>query len=108
VACPVSTDTNISYFSLGASLRRFLGEFMIRSDMMTSLRPDQARRPVAGYLQDRMVQELRRKTAERGVGRRGGGDVEAVRPRLVADPAAAQEIDVVGVVHEVFHRRRPG
>ena len=45
--------------------------------------------------------------AEGGVGRRGDGDVEAVLPRLVADPAAAQEIDVVGAVHEVFHRRRP-
>jgi hypothetical protein len=37
----------------------------------------------------------------------GDGDVEAVLPRLVADPAAAEEIDVVGVVQEVFHRRRP-
>ena len=37
-----------------------------------------------------------------GVGRGGEGDVEAVLPRLVADPAAAQEIDVVGVVQEVF------
>ena len=45
--------------------------------------------------------------AEGGVGRGGDGDVEAVLPRLVADPAAAQEIDVVGVVQEVFHRGRP-
>jgi len=62
VACPVSTDTTISYFSLGASLRRVLRELMIRSDMMTSLRSGQARRLVAGYFQDRMVQDLRRKT----------------------------------------------
>jgi AAA ATPase domain len=34
---------------------------MIRSDMMTSLRSGQARRPVAGYFQDQLVQELRRK-----------------------------------------------
>src|SRR5580700_6940514 len=42
-----------------------------------------------------------------GVGRGGDGDVEAVLPGLVADPAAAQEIDVVGAVQEVFHRGRP-
>src|SRR5271169_5900535 len=45
--------------------------------------------------------------ADGGGGRRGQGGVEAVLPGLVADPAAAQEIDVVGVVHEVFHRGRP-
>jgi hypothetical protein len=45
--------------------------------------------------------------AEGGVSRRRDGHVEAVLPGLVADPAAAQEIDVVGAVHEVFHRRRP-
>jgi hypothetical protein len=45
--------------------------------------------------------------AERGVGRCGDGHVEAVLPCLVADPAAAQEIDVVRAVHEVFHRRWP-
>jgi hypothetical protein len=37
VAWPVSTDTKILYFSLSASLRRVLREFMIRSDMMISL-----------------------------------------------------------------------
>jgi hypothetical protein len=37
----------------------------------------------------------------------GDGHVEAVLPGLVADPAAAQEIDVVRAVHEVFHRGRP-
>src|SRR5689334_20440487 len=31
--------------------------------------------------------------AERGVGRRGDGDIEAVLPRLVADPVPAEEID---------------
>jgi len=45
--------------------------------------------------------------AQGGVGRRGDGHVEAVLPRLVADPAAAQEIDVVGLVQQVFHRGRP-
>src|SRR4029077_17789960 len=39
-----------------------------------------------------------------GGGRRGQRGVEAVLPRLVADPVPAQQIDVVGVVHEVFHR----
>jgi hypothetical protein len=61
VACPVSTDTDISSFSLGASRRRVLREFMIRSDVMISLPAGQVRRPMPGYLQDRMVQELRRK-----------------------------------------------
>src|SRR6202035_4052530 len=45
--------------------------------------------------------------AEGGVGGGGEGDVGAVLPGLVADPAAAQEIDVVGVVQEVFHRGWP-
>ena len=44
--------------------------------------------------------------SERGVGRCGDGHVKAVLPCLVADPAAVQEIDVVGAVQEVFHRRR--
>src|SRR5690242_21674167 len=39
--------------------------------------------------------------SEGGVGRRGNGDVEAVLPRLVADPVPAQEIDVVGAIQEV-------
>src|SRR5580658_610272 len=38
--------------------------------------------------------------AESGLGRRGNGNVEAVLPCLVADPAAAKEIDVVGAVQE--------
>jgi hypothetical protein len=46
-------------------------------------------------------------TGEGGLGGCGDGDVEAVLPRLVADPGAAQEIDVLGVVQEVFHRGRP-
>jgi hypothetical protein len=41
------------------------------------------------------------------VRRCGDGGVKAVLPGLVADPASAQKIDVVGTVHEVFHRRRP-
>jgi hypothetical protein len=45
--------------------------------------------------------------AEGGGGRSGDGDVEAVLPRLVADPAAVEDIDVVGAVEEVFHRGRP-
>jgi NADPH:quinone reductase len=44
--------------------------------------------------------------AERGVGRCGDGRIKAVLPGLVADPAAVQDIDVVGAVQEVFHRRR--
>jgi DNA-binding CsgD family transcriptional regulator len=62
VACPVNTATKISYFSLGANLRRALLEFTLRSDMMISLQAGQARRPAARYFKDRMVQELRRKT----------------------------------------------
>jgi hypothetical protein len=40
--------------------------------------------------------------AERGMGRCGDGGIKAVLPGLVADPAAAQEIDVVGAVQEGF------
>jgi hypothetical protein len=85
----IKADTKISYFSLGASLRRVLREFMIRSDMMISLRSGQARRPVAGYLQDRMVQELRRKT--RGTAE-GLGAVVACR----VFPAGVRFEDQVG------------
>jgi hypothetical protein len=45
--------------------------------------------------------------ADGGVGGRRERHVEAVLPRLIADPAAAQQVDVVGAVHEVLHRGRP-
>ena len=47
VACPVSTDTNNSYFSLGDS-RRGLREFVIQSDKMIRLQTGPTRRLVAG------------------------------------------------------------
>jgi transposase-like protein len=67
VACPVNTCTKISYFSLGDNRRRDLPElaFTVGFDNINSLQVGQARRPVAGYFEDRMVQELRRKTRPR-------------------------------------------
>ena len=62
VACPVSTETNSSYFSLGASRRRDLREFMIRSDKMISLQTALTRRLVAGYFCRELAHEVRRKT----------------------------------------------
>jgi hypothetical protein len=42
-----------------------------------------------------------------GVCGSGDGDIEAVLPRLVADPGPAEDVDVVGVVEEVLEVGRP-
>ena len=67
VACPVSTDTKISYFSDGASRRRDLDEglrvteFTLRSDTVISLQTRVTRRLVAGYFLPLLSHEVRRK-----------------------------------------------
>src|SRR6266480_4719693 len=67
VACPVSTDTKISYFSDGASRRRDLDEglrvteFTLRSDTVISLQTGVTRRLVAGYFLPLLSHEVRRK-----------------------------------------------
>jgi hypothetical protein len=69
VACPVSTDTKISYFSDGASRRRDLdeglrvAEFTLRSDIVISLQTRVTRRLVAGYFFSLLSHEVRRKAS---------------------------------------------
>jgi hypothetical protein len=52
-----------------------------------------------------VVAEVGQPAVDAGVGGVGGGgqsDIEAVVPRLVADPGAGQHVDVVGVVEKVL------
>src|SRR4029077_15635593 len=51
------------------------------------------------------VAEVGQPGVDAGVGGMGGGrdgDIEAVLPRLVADPGAGEDVDVVEVVEEVL------
>lgn len=64
MACPVSTDTTISYFSDGARRRFCLGwgRFTLRSDMMISFQTRATRRLVAGCFLSLLSREVRCKT----------------------------------------------
>jgi hypothetical protein len=65
VACPVTIDIHISYFSLGESRRCAFLLDTVEADIINSLQIGQTRRSMAGYFKPDLVHELRRKTGGR-------------------------------------------
>jgi len=100
VACPVTIDIHISYFSPGDSRRRAFLPDTGEADIINSLQIGRTRRSLAGYFKPDLVHELRRRT--------GVVVVEGlVRPLPGHEDAAPGDAEVLGSVRlALAHPRR--